>query len=129
MNIEERLASLEARVARLEGAPKAQMPNTGKPQSLREFINSLKPKSANDTALAIGYYAEIIEASGFFTNDTLRDGFAQAKLVPPKNLSDVVGKNAKKGFIMPARDVESKLPAWVLTNTGEAYIEQMKADD
>lgn len=129
MNIEERLAALEARVAHLEGTPADQKHNTGKPQSLREFINSLQPKSANDTALAIGYYAEIIESRGFFTNDTLRDGFAQAKMVPPKNLSDVVGKNAKKGFIMPARDVESKLPAWVLTNTGEAYIEQMKADD
>jgi O-acetylhomoserine/O-acetylserine sulfhydrylase-like pyridoxal-dependent enzyme len=128
MTIEERLLALEERVKALEGG-EAKVATSKKVTSLREFINRLLPKTGNDVALVIGYFIETVQGMGYFNNDLLRAGFAEAKIIAPKNLSDVVAQNAKKGYIMPSTNPDAKGKAWVLTNTGEAAVEQMNPDD
>lgn len=129
MSIEERLADLEARVKALEGSDVVTAPAKKKPVSLREFINQLHPENGNVTALVIGYFYEIVQGIGYFNNDSLKLGFSEAKIIAPKNLSDVVAQMRKKGYIMPSSNPEAKGKAWVLTNTGEELIEQMIAND
>lgn len=126
MTLEERIDALEARVALLEGSSNATTtPGPAKKTSLRELINNLKPKSSTDTALIIAHHYEIGLQQGYFTNDNLKAGFAEAKMIAPKNIPDVVFQNAKKGRIMPTDSTDAKAKAWVLTNTGEDYVQSM----
>lgn len=128
MTIEERLVALEERVKALEGGG-AKVTTSKKETSLREFINRLKPTTGNDVALVIGYYIETVQDVSYFNNDLLRSGFSEAKIIAPKNLSDVVAQNAKKGYIMLSTNPDARGKSWVLTNTGEAAVEQMSPDD
>lgn len=125
MTIEERISALEKRVTILEGDQAQPQTTQKKATSLREFINQIHPGTANDTALVIAYFAEIINGQGYFTNDTIRDGYVESKMIPPKNISDVIAKNAKKGYLMLAKNADTFGKAYILTNTGEEYIKEM----
>ena len=91
--------------------------------SMREFINSKSPKTVIDTALVVGYYLEEYLKKPSFTSDDLSKGFINAKEKPPTNPSDMLAKNAKRGFIMEAPEQKDGPKAWMLTNTGIKYIE------
>lgn len=120
--------SLEERVAALEAALTARSADAStdrgdKQQSLREFINEKQPKSANDHGLVIAYFTEIVKQKGWFNVDDLKSGFREAKVPAPKNLSDVIGKNAKKGYFMLDEKQSGIKQAWVLTSTGEKAVD------
>jgi len=129
MTLEERLADLEARVKALEGLEAIPAAAKKKPVSLREFINKLQPENGIMTALVIGYFYESIQEVGYFNNELLKTGFADAKIIAPKNIPDVIAQMRKKAYIMPSSNPEAKGKAWVLTNTAEELIEQMIAND
>lgn len=123
--LSKRVAALEEMMAGGGATPD----RTNKQQSLREFINEKQPKTANDHGLAIAYFTEIFKQKGWFNIDDLKEGFREAKVPAPKNLSDVIGKNAKKGyFMLDANQVGTK-QSWVLTNTGEKAVENGFAGD
>lgn len=129
MTIEERIKALEDRVSALEDTETPREQVGKKPTSIREFINSIKPSTANDTVIVIAYYYEILNNGSYFTLDNLREGYSQAKMIAPKNFSDVIAKNSKKGLIMSSSNADTMAKAWVLTNTGEAYVEEMMKED
>lgn len=126
--LEAKISNLEERVAVLEEAlttrnTDAVTDRGKKQQSLREFINEKQPKSANDHGLAIAYFTEIVKQKGWFNVDDLKSGFREAKVPAPKNLSDVIGKNAKKGYFMLDEKQSGIKQAWVLTSTGEKAVD------
>ncbi len=41
----------------------------------------------------------------------------------PKNLSDMININIRKGFLMKAPEKKDNLHAYITTMTGEAYVE------
>lgn len=128
MTIEDELQKLEARVASLERAinTTGHVPTGSKKAlSVREFINLTKAETQNDRLLIIGYFYEAILGNGFFTNDDLKSGFAQAKMIGPKNISDAVAQNARKGLIMEHSSRVGRSKSWVLTNTGEAFVDSL----
>ena len=134
MDLVTQLQALEKRVSALEKALSSDEKTLAsnkkeKSLSIREFINQLKPSTANDVAIVIGYYHEVLKEAGFFTNEDLKMGFSQAKMIAPKNISDVIAKNAKKGYIMPHSEQSGRTKEWVLTNTGEEYINSLKELD
>lgn len=130
MDYEQRILAIEKRLFDIEqllGSTSG--PNKYKKMSLRELINNLKPDTAIEIVLVIGYYYETVLSGNFFTIDNLKSGFQEAKIVAPKNISDVVAKNMKKGFIMPDKESYSRQRQLVLTNTGEKEIQRMQAHD
>jgi hypothetical protein len=119
-----RLEDLERRVAVLEKPASTPLPpQNAKPLSLREFMLSKSPQTEVDVAIVIAYYFEKHSGISSFTSEDLKNGFAQAKEPSPVNPSEVLAKNARKGFIMEASEKKKGLKAWVLTNTGERYVE------
>lgn len=94
----------------------------GKTMSVAQFFNQVSPKTDVDRGLAAAYYLEKLENCDKFTTAEIRDTIRQAKEKPPTNPSDVIARNIKKGFMMPAGDKDGK-PAYVLTNDGEEAIE------
>ena len=104
-----------------------QSPNGGeaKKTSVAQFFKKVRAKSDLDRALAAGYYLEKYANAQSFTSteiaETIRTG---AKVPPPKNPSDAMSKNIKKGLMMNAGDKDGRM-AFVLTSDGEEAILNM----
>lgn len=113
----------EKRISQLEGLSKAKPEPVTKKFSIKEFILSKKPGNDVQKALAIGYYFEKYEGFSSFNVQDLENGFRSAKEPVPENINDKVNKNIYKGHMMEAKQKKDDKMAWVLTNSGEEYIE------
>lgn len=128
-NYDEEITRLKERVTALEaqlGSTPLTTPgqSVGKKMSIREFLNLYQPKTANDHGLVLGYYIETVEGQGYFNTDDLKRAFQSAKVIPPKNLNDMVNKNISKGFMMINTEMNFGKLSWMLTNTGEKHLEE-----
>lgn len=114
----------EGRISALEGAPAKKMQAEGKKLSVKEFILTKKPGDDVQKTLVVGYYLEHFESMDRFNARDLSDGFRSAKEPLPTNINDKVNLNIGKGYMMEAKEKKDKFKAWVLTNSGEKYVEE-----
>jgi len=112
----------ERRITALEGMP-VKPKSEDKKLSIKEFLLMKKPKGFAKTVLAVGYYLEKYEGFTCFNIRDLEDGFRAAKEPLPKNINDTVNGNISQGYIMEAKEKKDNITAWVLTSTGEDYVE------
>lgn len=125
----EKLEAIEQRLDKLEGVPRKQV-NEGKILSLKEFILNKKPSDDIQKTLVIGYYLEHYSGEKSFNVRDLVEGFRSARESVPGNVNNKVNINISKGHMMDAREKKDKLKAWVLTNTGEKFVDnQLKTED
>lgn len=123
-----KLDAHEKRISALEGAP-------GKPQaeanklSIKEFLLTKKPTDDVQRTLVIGYYLEHFESMDRFNARDLSDGFRSGKEPLPTNINDKVNLNIGKGYMMEAKEKKDKFKAWVLTNSGEKFVEKELPED
>jgi predicted metal-dependent hydrolase len=96
----------------------------GKALSQAQFFKKLALTTDIDRALAAAYYLEKQQGQANFTAAEIRETIRAAKITPPKNPSDAIAKNVRKGFIMFAGDKEGKR-AFVLTTDGEQDVERL----
>jgi len=96
----------------------------GKRLSVAQLFKKTSPKSDVDRTLIAGYYLEKYASHENFTTAELAQTIRNAKNNPPKNPSDAVAKNIRKGLIMPSGDKEGKI-AYVLTTDGEEAVENL----
>lgn len=118
----EKLEEIEQRLDKLEGVPRKQV-NEGKVLSIKEFILNKKPSDDIQKTLVIGYYLEHYSGKKSFNVRDLVEGFRSARESVPGNVNDKVNINISKGHMMDAREKKDKLKAWVLTNTGEKFVD------
>jgi polyhydroxyalkanoate synthesis regulator phasin len=125
----EKIQSLEERVTKLEAQPSNAVKsvpaeaNKGKGISVKEFIISSKPSGDVQKTLAIGYYLEKYEKMASFNVDDISRHFQLAKESTPQNINDKINMNIKKGHLMEANSKKDNKKAWVVTNTGEQFLE------
>lgn len=120
-----KLEEHERRISALEGTPAKEIQVQGKKLSVKEFLLSKKPADDVQRTLAIGYYLEHFELMDRFNTRDLAEGFRAAKESPPTNINDKVNLNIRKGgLMMEAKEKKDKLMAWVLTNSGEKFVEE-----
>lgn len=129
-NIEERVSSLEQRVADLEtqlsasSAAGGQDSNTnGKKLSIKEFVLEKKPKGDVQKTLVISHYLEKYENMTSVNVDDLAKYFRLSKEPVPGNLNDKINMNIRKGHMTEAEEKKDNKKAWVVTNTGEQFVE------
>ena len=115
----------ESRISALEGMPAKKTQGEGKKLSIKEFILTKKPVDDVQKTLVIGYYLEHFESMDRFNARDLADGFRSAKEPPPTNINDKVNLNIGKGYMMEAKEKKDKFKAWVLTNSGERFVEEV----
>lgn len=126
--IEQRLLELETRVAKIEEG--GSLPRTEsemmmkKKISAKEFLMERELKSEVQKTLALGFYLEHVEGLPSFNIDDLVSVFQAAKETRPKNINDVVNKNIGRGLLMEAAEKKDSKKAWILTSTGEKYVEK-----
>lgn len=118
------LGDHEKRISALEEFVKGkQVHKPDKKISIKEFILSKKPKDDVQRTLVIGYYLEKYESFSSFNAKNLENGFRKAKETVPKNINDKVNLNIKNGHMMEAREKKDNKKAWVLTASGERFVE------
>lgn len=113
----------EKRISALEGAPRKPQAED-KQLSVKEFLLTKKPSDDVQRTLVIGYYLEHFESMDRFNIRDLADSFRSAKEPPPTNINDKVNMNIRKGQMMEAKEKKDKSKAWVLTNSGEKFVEE-----
>jgi len=128
--ITEKLAELERRIKALEAS--SHMPVTDnsfsqqavKQTSAKEFLLSKKPSNTVEKTLLLAYYLERVRRMRSFNISDVANVFHEAKEKTPANLNDMVNKNIVKGYIMEAQEQKDARKAWVLTSTGERFVEK-----
>ena len=120
--IKKKLEEYENRIANLERKFQSKPESIKKPMSIKEFIISKNPKSPSQKVLVIGLYLEIHKGMKNFTVKDIEDGFRKAKEQRHINLSDLLYKNAKKGFIAESDNRKDRLKLWHVTTSGGDYV-------
>lgn len=125
--LEERIKALEDK----EFVPASQSleQKQSKQVSVREFLLTKELNSSKDVTLAIGHYLESHTGLPSFNISDIEKAFRQAKIKPPANINDMVNKNINKGMVMEAEEKREGKKAWVLTGTGEEYINNKNKKD
>ena len=98
------------------------------PGSLVEFLKSKgNTKKHTDIAAIFSYWLYHKEKMTSYNIDDIGKCYDEARIPKPKNLTDTMNKIQKKGYVKPAPQEKEGKKAWVITETGEKYIEKMKA--
>lgn len=122
--IKKQLQDHEQRISKLEGIEPQKPLIKDKKLSIKEFILTKNPDNFQKKILTIGFYLEKIEAFSSFNVEDLEDGFRSAKEPLPKNINDNVNKLIGKGYMMEDEKKKDNLTAWILTSSGERYVER-----
>jgi hypothetical protein len=120
-SLEKRVTELERRLSSGTGQP---APKENKNLSVREFMLSKAPANDVEKTLAIGYYLERYEGASSFNVDEIARCFQLAKEPIPGNINDKVNMNIKKGHMTEAKEKKDKKKAWIVTNSGEQFLER-----
>lgn len=92
--------------------------------SIKEFLIEKDPKGGVDITLVIGYFLETYGGISPFNKSDLDKGFRNAKETLPQNVNDKVNLCIKKGHLMEVEEKKDSMKAWVLTRSGEQYVEE-----
>lgn len=126
-NITKKLIELEGRIEKIEtaifSASTEIRPEKAKKISAKEFLITKKLKTETQKVLALGYYLEHIGSTESFNTADLEAIFRSARERLPKNINDAVNKNIARGFLMDVTEKKDNKKAWVLTATGEKFVE------
>lgn len=128
-SLNEKVLALEARVVVIEallneGKQTQTSVSPAKKLSVKEFIILKNPSGDVQKSLVIAYYLEKNEGMQSFNIEDLAQYFQLAKEPTPQNLNDKINMNIKKGHMMEAREKKDNKKSWVVTNTGEQFIEK-----
>lgn len=91
--------------------------------SIKEFLRSKRPKTDVRKTLAIGYYLEKYEGMSLYNVNDIKNRFRAGKEPIPTNTQAFVNQNIKNGHIMECPQKKDKKKAYVLTNSGEEFVE------
>lgn len=121
--VKRQLEDHEKRISELEALLQSKPEPVMKKLSIKEFLLSKKPGNDVQKTLTIGYHIEKYEGFPSFNIRDLEDGFRSAKEPVPENINDKVNMNIRKGHMMEAKEEKDNITAWVVTNSGEEYVE------
>lgn len=92
--------------------------------ALNEFLASKKPESHIDRVLLVAYYYQHSRNEPT-TRAELSDAYTIARMSRPQNLSDIIGKCARKGYLTEYLPGKEDKRAWQITQTGEKYLQEV----
>jgi len=121
------LGKLDERISRLEASlgDKTKPIEEKKKLAVREFMLEKEVITGTDKTLVLGYYLEKFEQLDSFNVDDIERAFREAKEPVPGNINEAVNKNIRKGFMMASGEKDGK-NSWILTNSGEKFVDGLK---
>ena len=94
-----------------------------RPLSITEYVIQKNPTDDNQRTLVLADFLESQNGQDSFTSDELRQAFVDSRLRVPSNISDKIGKCAKKGHLMAYSERDGK-KTWRLTMTGQNVVNE-----
>jgi len=82
-----------------------------------------KPSGDVQKTLLIAYYLEKYDGITPFSVGDLSKGFQLARESVPQNINDKINMNIGKGHLMEAKTKKDNKKAWLVTNSGEQFVE------
>jgi len=93
-----------------------------------EFIKQKKLESHSDRVVGLAYYLFKFKGVDRFTVKDIEKMYDEARLVPPKNFSDIISKASKKGYFIECKEKIDGLKAWKISKEGIEYIESLSEE-
>ena len=91
-----------------------------------EFIKQKKLESHGDRVVGMAYYLYKYKGVDPFNVKDIEKMYEEARLSLPKNLSDIIAKQAKnKGYFIECNEKKDGLKAWKISASGIEYIESL----
>lgn len=99
---------------------------TNKPVSIVEFCARYNITNDIDRVLVFSAFLEKFERKTPFTHADVRDSYLKAREKQPTNISDKIGKNIGKGYLMEYPDKTTLTKAYALTRSGEEKLHELE---
>jgi hypothetical protein len=90
---------------------------------LTEFLAAKKATTHPDRVVAVAYYMYHTQNGAGVTTQDLTDAYGRARVKRPQNFPDVIAACVRRGRLVEGERKDG-LKSWVITRTGEAYVEQ-----
>jgi len=99
----------------------------GMPATLGEFLD-LKgnPSKHTDSVAIFAYWLFQVEKMATFNVQDILDCYNKTRKPKPSNVNQIINQNVTSHIFAEAPEKKDGLKAWVITRTGEEYVEQMK---
>lgn len=121
------LEDLKERVARIEAMLEENPDAASDATDLQSFVREFGPSTHSERAVAIAYYLEHYEGQENFTTPDIEEGYRACRMSLPANMSDVLNKAEKQGWVM--RDgQEGQKQVRKLTIDGLDMVEEVMGD-
>jgi hypothetical protein len=122
------LLAEETTVAPIMPEPKSDVTPTDLSRTnLASFIKNYGVLNDQDFTLIAANYNEKKYGTSFFTSESIKNYYAEARRSEYSNRSELIYQLAKKGYIMDNPSANGKLPKqYILTTEGIAYVETYK---
>jgi hypothetical protein len=124
--LEKRVEVLEQRLKEIENKLSGNNARTiteSKKVSIKEFLITKKIDDDVKRTLVLTYFLEHMENYKSINTDDLKKAFSLAKHPLPSNINDKVNMNIKNAHMMESDEKKDGKKAWVLTATGEKFVE------
>jgi hypothetical protein len=90
---------------------------------LTEFLAQKKALTHPDRVVAIAYYTYKTQDGAGVTTHDLTEAYSRARVKKPQNFPDVIAACVRRGRLVEG-DRKDGMKSWVITRTGEAFVEQ-----
>lgn len=124
--VEKKFEELKTEKISIAEVKEAEKPK-GMPETLGEFLG-LKgnPQKHTDTVAVFGYWLFKVEKIESFTVKDIVRCYDRTRKPKPSNSNQIINQNVATHIFAEAAEKKDRYKAWVITRTGEEYVEQMK---
>lgn len=115
------LTTKEPSIAGMKALPQ------GMPETLGEFLDQKgNPKKHTDVVAVFAYWLFKVENMKSFNVKDIIDCYDRTRRTKPSNPNQIINNNITNHYFVEANERKDGYKAWVITRTGEEYVEQMK---
>lgn len=98
----------------------------GMPETLGEFLDQKgNPSKHTDSMAVFAYWLFKVEKMKSFNVKDIIDCYNKTRKAKPSNPNQIINENVKRRIFAEASEKKDGLKAWVITRTGEEYVERM----
>ena len=97
------------------------------PETLGEFLDIKgNPKKHTDVVAIFAYWLLHVEKVKLFNAEDIERCYDLTRKTKPKNIHSTIDKNVQRHIFADAKEKKDGKKAWIITRTGEEYVEQLK---
>jgi hypothetical protein len=97
--------------------------------SVASFLNEKKFSTDVELVMGIGYYIECVERKDVFNSKDIESKLTEARKEKPRNISQALTQNVKKGYLREYSKKKDKLKAYSILDEGIKWCETYVASE